>query len=124
MSNEKPSVSDRAMKFFICVGLGVVTLVVYSPCFDYPFCNQDDYDYVAENSHVRPGLSVANLRWAFTAFECGNWHPLTWLSLQLDSTFYGGERAGGFHVTNVLFHAANAVLLFLVLSAMTEAIWR
>ncbi len=54
--------------------------------------------------------------WSFSEKNAtGNWHPLTWLSLMLDSQFYGTARAGGFHLTNVLLHAANSVLLYLVL---------
>jgi Tfp pilus assembly protein PilF len=104
--------------------LVVLTLLVYSPSFRYPFVNIDDPQYVVQNPHVQTGLTAENVRWAFTALDCGNWHPLTWLSLQLDSTLYGGAKAGGFHLTNVLLHAASALLLFLVLARMTAAIWR
>src|SRR5439155_1201490 len=83
----------------------------YCPCFDHPFINLDDEGYVTRNRHVAAGLTADGARWAFTTFEKANWHPLTWLSLQLDRTLYGGLKAGGFHVTNVLLHAANVLLL-------------
>jgi tetratricopeptide (TPR) repeat protein len=70
---------------------------------------------------VQGGLTTASLRWAFATFHFGNWHPLTWLSLQLDATLHGTQHAAGFHVTNVLLHLASAVLLFLVLETMTRA---
>jgi tetratricopeptide (TPR) repeat protein len=100
-----------------------MTLAAYAPCFRYPFIHFDDPDYVTENAHVQAGLTADSVRWAFTTFACGNWHPLTWLSLQLDRTLYG-PNAGGFHLTNVLLHAASTVLLFLVLSSMTGLFWR
>jgi Flp pilus assembly protein TadD len=110
--------------FLIGAGLALLTLLVYWPTFHYPFVNYDDPEYVSRNQHVQAGLSADGVRWAFTTFACGNWHPLTWLSLQLDHDLYGGLNAGGFHLTNVLLHTANAILLFLVLARMTGAVWR
>ncbi|MCX5798154.1 MAG: tetratricopeptide repeat protein, partial [Proteobacteria bacterium] len=61
--------------------------------------------------------------WAFTTLHAGFWQPLTWLSLMLDYTLYG-MNAGGYHWTNVLFHIANSILVFLVLKQMTGARWQ
>jgi tetratricopeptide (TPR) repeat protein len=108
----------------VCVALSVLTLLVYCPTFHHPFVNYDDPVYVSQNSHVRSGLTLDGIRWAFTTFDCGNWHPLTWLSLQLDCTLYGGLKPGGFHLTNVLLHTANTLLLFLVFSRMTAEVGR
>jgi tetratricopeptide (TPR) repeat protein len=108
----------------VAVGLVLLTLLVYCRSFSYPFVDLDDQDYVARNRQVQAGLTAEGARWALTTFDCANWHPLAWLSLQLDSTLYGGQNAGGFHRTNVLLHAANALLLFLVLARMTGAVWR
>jgi Flp pilus assembly protein TadD len=71
---------------------------------------------------VRNGLTWHGVRWAF-GFRESNWHPLTWLSLMLDASL-GGVSPRVFHVTNLLLHAANAVLLFLVLLRMTGRPWR
>src|SRR5262252_6319190 len=109
MSQDQSPTSDRRLKWFIAMALVVVTVATYRPCFNYPFVDHDDYDYVANNPHVKTGLTAENIRWAFTSFQFGNWHPLTWLSLQLDSTLYGGMNAGGYHATNVLLHAANSM---------------
>jgi tetratricopeptide (TPR) repeat protein len=114
----------RLGELFIGVGLVAAVLLIYCPCFDHPFINLDDEGYVTRNAHVQAGLTADGVRWAFTTFEKANWHPLTWLSLQLDSTLYGGVKAGGFHLTNVLLHAANALLLFLVLARMTGSLGR
>jgi Flp pilus assembly protein TadD len=105
------------------VVLALVTLVVYSPCFGHPFVFWGDADYVVNARHVHAGLTAENVRWAFTSLEAGNWHPLTWLSLQLDTTLYGGLKPGGFHLTNVLLHTANTLLLFAVLRRMTGLVW-
>ena len=69
------------------------------------------------------GLSWSNVAWAFTTMHAANWHPLTWLSLMLDIQLFG-PRPGALHLVNVLFHAVNAVLLFLILARMTGAQWR
>jgi len=69
------------------------------------------------------GLTVEGLAWALTTRAAGNWHPLTWVSHLVDWRLYGG-KAGGHHVTNVLFHLANTLLLFGVLRRLTGAMWR
>ncbi|PYJ08234.1 MAG: hypothetical protein DME25_02015, partial [Verrucomicrobia bacterium] len=61
--------------------------------------------------------------WAFTTGHASNWHPLTWLSHALDCQLFG-QRAGAHHLVSVVFHAANALLLFVVLRRMTGAVWR
>ncbi len=104
----------------LLVGLSAA---IYAPVRDFEFVNYDDYHYVVENTHVASGLTAKNVAWAFPAFAAGNWHPLTWISHQADCQVFGLDP-GGHHVTNVLFHAANAVLVLLVFYAMTGALWR
>jgi Flp pilus assembly protein TadD len=124
MSQDKRIVRDYLVGLFLSAALATLTLLVYWPSFHHPFVNYDDPVYAFENPYVRAGLTADGVRWAFTTFEAGNWHPLTWLSLELDATLFGGLTAGAFHRTNVLLHAANAVLLFVVLWRMTGAVWR
>jgi tetratricopeptide (TPR) repeat protein len=100
----------------------VLALAVYAPVRSAEFVNYDDYHYVLENSHVSTGLTLKNAWWAFSAFAAGNWHPITWISHQLDCSLFGLEPLGP-HVVNVLLHATNATLLLLVLFAMTGALW-
>jgi tetratricopeptide (TPR) repeat protein len=113
----------------ICLGLVLLTLALFFPAIHFPFITYDDRLYVTENPHVLTGLSWSNLAWAFTTWHTGNWHPLTWLSLMLDAQFFG-KNAGGYHFTNVLLHAVNSLLLFLVLRQLTDGpsrtggIWR
>ena len=78
----------------------------------------DDHGYVYENPAVTAGLSRAGLRWAFTTTHMYNWHPLTWLAHMADVEFYGLNPAGH-HLSSLLLHAANAILLFLFLRRAT-----
>jgi len=109
--------------WWICLALAAITIAVYSPVFHYDFITFDDQVYVTENPYVLSGLNFNSLAWAFQTSTSGNWLPLTWISHMLDARCYG-LKAGGHHLTSVLFHAANAVLLFLLLQKMTGAIWR
>ena len=107
----------------LCLLLVAVTLVVYWPVMSCDFVNYDDPDYFSSNTHVQAGLTSDNVVWAFCTGYAGNWHPLTWLSLMLDQELSGPGPAGP-HVTNLLFHLANTVLLFLLLRRLTAATWR
>ena len=97
-----------------CLLLVAVTLAVYWPVVHCDFVNFDDGFYFSANSHVQAGLNRAGLAWAFTTIYADNWHPMTWVSLMLDETLFGRGPAGP-HLTNLVLHAANAVLLFLLL---------
>ncbi len=114
---------QRWRLFAICGGLVLITLAVYWPAVNCDFVDYDDLGYVTENPHVQQGLTGAEVKWAFTSGDESNWHPLTWLSHALDCQLYGLKPAGH-HRTNLLFHAANVVLLFWVLWRMTGAMWR
>ena len=107
---------------FIAVLLALVTLAIYMPVLHDGFVNYDDEDYVANNRIVKNGLTLAGIRWAFTSFHAANWHPLTWLSHMMDCELFG-LNPGAHHFVNVLFHAANAALLFVLLLRLTSALW-
>ena len=108
--------------FLISIFLVVVVLAVYWPVGKYEFLKYDDDKYVTDNRYVKPGLSWQSVRWAFTTGHASNWHPLTWLSHMLDCELFYLE-AGAHHLTNVLFHTANTLLLFIVLTRMTGGLW-
>ncbi|MHB8834567.1 MAG: tetratricopeptide repeat protein [Candidatus Methylomirabilia bacterium] len=102
----------------------VLTLLTFARVVQDGFlAGFDDNVYVLENTWVRQGLTPATIRWAFTATDLGFWHPLTWLSHMLDVELYGLNSAGH-HVSAILLHSAATVVLFLVLQAMTGALWR
>ena len=87
------------------------------------FVHFDDPIYVTENPHVQKGITPETISWAFTTRYANFWHPLTWLSHALDCQLFGLNPAGH-HLSAVLWHTANAALLFWVLWAMTGARWR
>lgn len=117
---------DGAAKCLIGAALVAATVLVYCRTFDHRFINFDDREYVEHNPNVWAGLTPAGVKYAFTTFDCGNWHPLTWLSLELDAQIYHGWNAqgGGFHLTNVVLHLGNTLLLFLILDRLTGLMWR
>ena len=107
----------------ICVALVIGTFAVFGGLRSSGFVLMDDDDYVTENTHVQKGLSGDSVAWAFTTTHAANWHPLTWLSHMLDVQLFGLD-AGKHHLTSLLLHAVNAVLLFLIFMRMTGALWR
>jgi len=117
------TIRRRQKAILITLVLLALTLIVYWQVQHHEFVYYDDQDYVMENVHVQKGLTWENLKWAFTATECGFYQPLTWLTYMADFELYR-FKAGGYHWTNLLFHLANTVLLFWVLSLMTGSLWR
>ncbi len=115
--------SSRDRDLLLALVLTLVTLAVYWQVQGHAFVTFDDYQYVVENPHVRHGLTLHGVVWAFTTGYASNWHPLTWLSHMLDCTLYG-LNPKGHHFNNLLLHVANALLLFWVLRRMTAALWR
>ena len=105
-----------------CLLLVAATLAFYNPIIRNQFVDYDDLSYILKNNHVLAGLTWDTVKWSFTTGRDGNWHPLTWLSLALDCQIFGLNPLGH-HYTNLLLHAANAVLLFLLLRRATGFTW-
>ncbi|MGD0508289.1 MAG: tetratricopeptide repeat protein [Terriglobales bacterium] len=103
--------------------LVLTTLLLYAPVAHHEFLDYDDSQYVTKNVHVRSGLNFGNVAWAFTSFDAANWHPLTWLSHMADCQLFG-LNPGAHHLVNVVLHAGNVLLLFLLLQQGTRAVWR
>jgi tetratricopeptide (TPR) repeat protein len=125
--SQLPPDSDNAASRFtvlgLCVLLVLAVFLVFGQTLRYEFPNWDDDVYVYQNPVVQKGLTWEGFRWALIYGDIGHWHPLTWLSLMLDHQVYG-LNLGAYHLTNVLLHAATAILLFLVLRRMTGLLWR
>jgi protein O-mannosyl-transferase len=113
----------RIPAWLLAVLLGLVTVVLYWPALHHDFVDYDDPLYVTGNSQVQAGLSWANLQWAATSAVSSNWHPLTMLSHTLDCQLYG-LKPWGHHLTSVLLHALDTLLVFLLLRRLTGAVWR
>ena len=107
----------------ICVVLSVITLIAFEQVRRNEFVKYDDPKYVTNNQHVQSGINRESVIWAFTTVShTGNWHPLTWLSHMLDCELFGLDPTGH-HLTNVLFHIVNTLLLFWILTSITGAVW-
>jgi tetratricopeptide (TPR) repeat protein len=109
--------------FLICLLLFGLTVWVFVPALKTDFQYFDENGELLRNAHANTGLGWQNLRWALFSMEYSNWYPLTWISHMLDFRMFGSDP-WGHHLTSVLLHAANAVLIFLVLKRMTGALWR
>ena len=115
--------SPRRYKLFLAVLLVAATLALYWPVQQHPFANYDDDEYITVNPHVKSGLTRANLEWAFTSYDVGNWHPLTWLSHDLDCQLFQLNPTRH-HQVNLFVHLLNVLLLFWVLRKATGYVGR
>lgn len=112
-----------ARRAAIAAGLSLLVALAFAGVLRNEFVTFDDDLYVTANPLVLEGWTLASVGRAFTSFHAGNWHPLTWLSHMTDVELFGLEPAAH-HAVNLLLHAANAVLVFFVLSALTGTTWR
>ncbi len=104
----------------IVLGLIGLTVAVFSSVGHYGFVDMDDGVYVSENPQVLAGLTLAGIHWAFTTFYAGYWTPLVWLSYMVEVQLFGVDP-GAMHITNVIVHVANALLVFAAFYRMTKA---
>ena len=107
----------------ICFFLILFPLIAFWQLNRSDFITFDDPYYITENAHIHQGVTAETIRWAFTTTREANWHPLTWISHELDIQLFG-LKPGWHHLTNLLFHIANTLLLFFVLQRMTKAPWQ
>lgn len=120
---QMPHLVRRWQVLLLGLGLFALAFAVFASALGNGFVGYDDPDYVTGNWHVQNGLSWGGVKWAFTSFEAANWHPLTWLSHQLDAELFG-LWAWGHHLTSLFLHALNGALLFVVLRKLTACTWR
>ncbi len=111
----------RKRQDWVCTGLFLLVAWVFLPAVGFDFTNYDDDLLLTMNPSLLNGWSES-VHWAFSLF-LGNWHPVTLMSHVVDYHLFGLEP-WGHHLTNILLHAANATLLYLVLRRMTGATWR
>src|SRR5436309_10843481 len=106
----------------ILLGLAAMTFAIYAQVVGHQFITLDDDAYIKQNAMVNRGLTLAGVAWAFTTFDQGNWHPLTWIAHMIDNQLFG-MNAGGHLVVNALIHVANTLLVFWFLFRTTHARW-
>ncbi|HON96439.1 MAG TPA: glycosyltransferase family 39 protein [Deltaproteobacteria bacterium] len=111
-------------EILIAVLLVISIVSVYYRVGSFDFIYYDDPTYVKYNPMVNQGITAEGILWAFSSVGyASNWHPITWLSHMLDVRLFGMDP-GMHHLVNVLFHAANTVLLFFILLRMTGERWK
>jgi protein O-mannosyl-transferase len=115
--------TDKRFFRLACLVLALGTLALYSPVAGFSFIDFDDDEYVWNNPVTSAGLTWQGFVWAFNGIHVGNWHPLSWLSHELDCQLFG-LHAGAHHLVNAAFHIANTLLLFALLRGLTGAAWR
>jgi hypothetical protein len=120
---ENSMTATTRSRVLACVLLMVITSAAYSQAHNLLFTDFDDKGYVSANPRIRSGLSWSNVLWTSTALVDANWHPLTLLSHMTDCQLFG-QKPAGHHVTSVVIHVANVLLLFWVLQLGTGLIWR
>jgi len=117
--------TDSTWKPFVLLSLFliIVTAAVYWQVQGFDFVNYDDDDYVYDNPHIQDGITFKSIIWAFTSRYASNWFPLTWLSHMADVSLFGLDP-GSHHLTSLMFHIANILLMFLVFRKMTGNLWQ
>ncbi|AMV16290.1 tetratricopeptide repeat protein [Planctomyces sp. SH-PL14] len=105
--------------YVLCALLALSIVLVFGQAAGFDFVNFDDHLYLDKHDHVRGGPTGENLLWGLTTLHLSNWHPLTWWSWQFDTLVWGyGPR--GFHITNVLLHVLNTLLVYRLARQWTE----
>ena len=107
---------------WITLALAGLTALVYAPTCGNGFVNYDDPSFITSNRQVQCGLTWPSLAWACTTLSVANWHPLTWISFELDYQLFG-LNPWGFHLTNLFLHVLCAVLLFHALRKLGAKSW-
>jgi hypothetical protein len=107
---------------YVSLSLITLTLAVYFQVHNFDFVNFDDRETIIGNTHIRDGITLAGVAWAFTSAYAANWFPVTWISHMLDFQLFGLD-SGWHHLTNVMIHVASTALLFALLRRMTRKLW-
>jgi Flp pilus assembly protein TadD len=111
----------RIRRSLLAASVAVLTFVVYLPALQNGFV-WDDVQYITGNSFIR-SLNGNLFRSAFLEFQADNWHPLTWLSHALDYSLWGVNPLGH-HLTSIVLHALNTMLVVLLVMQLVEAYQR
>ncbi len=106
----------------LAAALALLTFAVYASALRNGYVYYDDNLYITMNPSITR-LDIPFVRWAFTTFQVYNWHPLTWISYALDYALWG-EDPLGYHLTNVLLHVANTVLVMLLIARLFSVAWQ
>ena len=101
---------------WIVAGIVLAVCVSFAPTLSNGFVNWDD-DLVLTDNPAYRGFSPSHLWWMATTTRAGHWQPLTWLSYAIDHAIWGMDPRG-YHLTNLLLHALNAVLVWSIVRTL------
>ena len=108
---------------WVCLLLCLAIAAVYLQLPGHDFVDFDDGMYITRNPHVRAGLTLEGIIWSFGLHDSPYWQPLTWLSHMLDCQLFGLDP-GMHHLTNLVLHLANSLLLLLFFNRTTGSLWK
>lgn len=105
--------------------VAAVAAAIFAPTAGFGLVSLDDVDYLLGNPLLQKGLTGSAVAEAFRGPVQAMYAPLLWISYMLDIEVWHATRAQpwGFHLTNVLLHALNAGMFFLLLRKWTGKVW-
>ncbi len=111
----------RNFKYYLAGSVSLITFLVYLSSLQNEFVEWDDGSYIFRNPFIG-SFNLTFLRWAFSDFSTGSWHPLTWISHALDYAIWGLNPLGH-HLTNVVLHSANTFMVVVLVTRLVSA-WK
>jgi hypothetical protein len=109
------------MQALSTAGLILATLLTFGPAFRAEFVRWDDPQYVTKNPLLRDAGGLVEI-WNPFGHQLPQYYPLVFTSYWIEHQLWGLAPAG-YHVTNVLLHAANAVLVSALVRALGGSVW-
>lgn len=101
------------INIFSCLLIILAAFIIYGQTLGFGLIDYDDPAYISSNPHFLEGFIYSNFVWSVTYFLNSNWAPLTIWSYIADASIYG-NWFGGYHLTNIILHSVNGILLFFI----------
>lgn len=113
---KKYSGKDRKYLYAVILAIAVLGIFSYSSSLNNTFTNWDDEEMVVNNPAIK-SLSLQNILKTFTTFQHSHYHPLVNISYAIEYKF-AGLNPFVYHLTNLIFHLLNSILVYLVLLSL------
>lgn len=118
-----PGNTKKRNLVYLLAGLAMlITLIVYLPSLSNDFANWDDDNYIQKNNYIK-SLSPDNIKAIFTEYYFSNYHPLTTLTYAMEYHYFGMDSAFPYHITNLILHLINTLLVFWFIYLLTGKPW-
>jgi tetratricopeptide (TPR) repeat protein len=106
---------NKAQKIFFATALAMITILAYLPATQCGFIWDDDA-YVTQNTL----LTAPDGLWRtwFSTNQPSQYFPLVFTTFRLEHSIWG-LNPHGYHITNILLHAANAILVWILLRRLS-----